>query len=127
MTAAMPPPTPVPALLGGKLLVSLAALLLAGTLLDGTGGVASVQEGGRCAADAPPGCAIREDVAGLAAPAARVQVQLAAARAQADAAPAAARARLDAALERRDGSGGGAPGGAQGHAQGYTDATMRTA
>jgi hypothetical protein len=124
MTAAMPPPTPMPALLGDKLLASLAALLLAGTLLGGTGGVAPAQEGGRCAADAPPSCASREDFTEQAA---GVREQFAAAQAQAAAALAAARARAGAALERRDGSGGSAPGGSQDHAQSYTDTTMRTA
>ena len=117
---------------GGKLLVALAALLLAATLLDGPAAVASAQEGGRCAADAPPACAIREDAAGRTA---QTQEQLAEAWAEADAALAAALARLEELLAQFPGGpppGGARPAGgvqvdARSHAQSYAEATTGTA
>ena len=128
-TAATVVPGVVP---GGKLLVALAALLLAGTLLGGPADVASAQEGGRCAADAPPACAIREDAAGRTA---QTQEQLAETWAEADAALAAALARLEELLAQFPGGplpddarpAGGVQVDARSHAQGQVGATTGTA
>jgi hypothetical protein len=117
---------------GGKLLVVLAALLLAATLLGRPAGVASAQEGGRCAADAPRSCAVREDAAGRTA---QTQEQLAEAWAEADAALAAALARLEELLAQHPGGpppdGARPAGGVQvddrRHAQSPFGATTRTA